>query len=263
MLFRWLRDRRRKRILATPFPDAWLPYLERNVGYYRLLSDAEKVRLRDDLRIFIAEKHWEGCGGLILTDEIKVTVAAQACLLTLNLEGEPYARVRTILVYPSGYTAPEVDPLDGGGVLEGEVERSGEAHYRGPVVLSWDEVLEGGRYPDGYNLVFHEFAHQLDMLDGAINGTPPLADPEQARRWKRVMSAEYRRLVEASERGKATLLDDYGAESEAEFFAVATECFFDRPGALARGHPELYEVLRDYYRQDPAARESRPGRPPA
>lgn len=262
MLFGWLRNRRRKKILAGPFPEEWLAYLERNVAHYPLLSDGEQVQLRDDLRLFIAEKNWEGCGGLTLTDEIKVTVAAQACLLTLNLEGDPYARVRTVLVYPTGYVAPAADVLEGGGVIEGEVERLGEAHYRGPVVLAWDDVLEGGRHREGYNLVFHEFAHQLDMLDGAVNGTPLLADPEQARRWKRVMSAEYHRLVEASDRGRATLLDDYGAESEAEFFAVATECFFDRPTALARRHPELYEILRDYYRQDPAARERKRGADP-
>jgi Mlc titration factor MtfA (ptsG expression regulator) len=122
-------------------------------------------------------------------------------------------------------------------------------------VLSWEEVLDGARHPGvGQNLVFHEFTHQLDMLDGSIDGTPPLDTSEQAKRWHRVMTSEFNRLIRASERGRATLLDQYGATDEGEFFAVATECFFDQPVEMARRHPELYELLREYYRQDPATR---------
>jgi Mlc titration factor MtfA (ptsG expression regulator) len=123
------------------------------------------------------------------------------------------------------------------------------------VILSWADVLEEGRDPSrGQNVVYHEFAHQLDMLDGVVDGTPPLQTPAQYRAWREVMTAEYRRLVEASSLGRATLLDQYGATNEAEFFAVATECFFDKPAALERRHPRLYQVLRDYYHQDPAGR---------
>jgi Mlc titration factor MtfA (ptsG expression regulator) len=225
------------------------------VAQYRFLSEAEQQKLRDDLRVFIADRYWEGCNGLVLTDEMKVTVAAQACLLILGLEPALYNRLKTILIYPRGYAGPEQRPLGGPAILESQSARLGEAHYRGPVILSWEDVLEEGRSPRwGKNLVFHEFAHQLDMLDGAANGTPPLASAEEARRWKNVMTSEFRQLVEASERGKATLLDQYGAENEAEFFAVATECFFDRPVQLSRRHPQLYALLRDYYRQDPAKR---------
>lgn len=255
MLFNWLRRRRRAGLLAQPFPADWLPILERNVRHYRYLTGDEQAKLRDALRIFIAEKHWEGCGGLQMTDEIKVTIAAQACLLLLGLEDEDFDNVLSILVYPHGYEAPapELAPL--GMVVQESSARLGEAHYRGPVVLAWDEVLHDGRHPSsGKNLVLHEFAHQLDMLDGTVNGTPPLRSPELNRRWEQVMTGEFRRLRAATQAGRATLLDGYGATNEAEFFAVATECFFDRPMELAHRHPGLYELLRDYYRQDPATR---------
>jgi Mlc titration factor MtfA (ptsG expression regulator) len=253
MVFSWLKRRRRNKLLAEPFPVEWLRYLHENVAYYDYLTEAEQAKLRDDLRVFIAEKHWEGCGGLRITDEIKVTIAAQACLLVLALEEDCYTRVKSILVYPRGYLGPS--DRDGITGLIFEEERSGEAWYRGPVILSWTDALEEGRDPGlGKNLVFHEFAHQLDMLDGEVDGTPPLRDPQQAEEWREVMTAEYQRLVEESEQGEATLLDEYGATSEGEFFAVATECFFTRPVEMRRRHPRLYQVLREYYRQDPAAR---------
>jgi Mlc titration factor MtfA (ptsG expression regulator) len=256
MLFSWWRRRRRRKLLAQPFPAEWLTYLDANVGHYRTLSEADKARLCDLLRVFIAEKGWEGCGGLEVTDEIKVTIAGVACLLLLGLEEENYFdRVQTILVYPKGYVAPNWKPIGEGTYLEGEAEHLGEAHYRGPVILSWEEVLANARNPgQSNNLVLHEFAHQLDMLDGAIDGTPPLKNEAQGRRWHKIMTAEFRRLVRASDHGRPTLLDHYGATDEAEFFAVATECFFDRAVEMKERYLELYELLRDYYRQDPAAR---------
>jgi Mlc titration factor MtfA (ptsG expression regulator) len=255
MIFSWLKRRRRRRLLATPFPDEWLKYLHANVAHYAFLTPAEQTRLRDDLRVFIAEKHWEGCGGLTMTDEIKVTVAAQACLLVLGMEHDSYKRVLSILVYPKGYAATGEQVGRDGLVHEGGQGRLGEAWYRGPVILSWEDVREEGRHPcRGHNLVFHEFAHQLDMLDGAIDGTPPLKSGAQYRQWQEVMTAEYQRLIEQSEHGRATLLDQYGTTNEGEFFAVATECFFEKPVPMAHRHPRLYELLRDYYRQDPAKR---------
>ena len=254
MIFSWLKKRRRLRLLAEPFPPAWLEYLRRNVSHYRYLTEAEQARLRDDLRIFIAEKNWEGCGGLVMTDEIMVTIAAQACLLVLGMEHNYFDRVLSILVYPHGYRPRE--DIDRGGLIPAHPSgRLGEAWYRGPVILSWSDAYHEGRHPrEGHNVVFHEFAHQLDMLDGVINGTPPLRDAEQGRRWQEVMTAEYQALIRASEEGRATLLDQYGTTNEGEFFAVCTECFFDRPVEMAQRHPRLYELLRDYYRQDPAAR---------
>jgi Mlc titration factor MtfA (ptsG expression regulator) len=262
MLLTWLRKRRRRRLLRTPFPDAWLGYLHRNVGLYALLSPAEQARLRDDLRVFAAEKNWEGCGGLAMTDEVKVTVAAQACLLLLGLDHDYFGRVLSVLVYPSAYRAGEEREDQTGVVVEGHDGRLGEAWYRGPVVLGWDGVLRGGRnYQDGRNVVLHEFAHQLDFLDGYGDGTPPLIGRDQYRRWHEVMTTEYERLVAESEAGRATLLDAYGTTNPSEFFAVATECFFEQPVPLRRRHRPLYDLLREYYRQDPAERFERRERP--
>jgi Mlc titration factor MtfA (ptsG expression regulator) len=255
MILSWFQRRRRRKLLAEPFPQEWLEYLRRNVSHYGFLSETEQSRLRDDLRIFITEKHWEGCGGLTMTDEIKVTIAAQACLLLLGLKHNYFERVQSILVYPSGYRVKGEQVGRDGLIHERGEGRLGEAWYRGPVILAWDEVRYDAQNPgQGQNLVFHEFAHQLDMLDGQIDGTPPLETPEQYQRWREVMTAEYEQLIRASELGRATLLDQYGTTDEGEFFAVATECFFERPVALQRRHPRLYEILRDYYHQDPAAR---------
>jgi Mlc titration factor MtfA (ptsG expression regulator) len=255
MLFSWLKKRRRRKLLTEPFPPAWLDILHSNVAQYQLLTEAEQAKLRDDLRICVAEWEWEGCGGLAMTDEIKVTVAALACLLVLALDLDLYRKVQTILVYPSGYRVPGELGINEAPRLVEDKDLLGEAHYRGPVSLSWDEVLHGGRHPGkGENLVFHEFAHQLDMADGYVDGTPPLKDPKQARRWAKVMSAEFDRLRRESDSGKATLLDSYGAINEAEFFAVATECFFNRPVPLRERHPKLYDLFREFYQQDPAVR---------
>ncbi len=246
MLFAWLKQRRRRQLLATPFPEEWLAYLRDNVALYAPLTEAEQAKLRDLLRIFVAERCWEGCGGLTVTDEMQVTIAAQACLLLLNIEHDTFSRVPSILVYPSGYRSPAE-----------RHGRLGEAWYRGPVVLAWDSVLGGGKNDgDGQNVVLHEFAHQLDFLDGYADGTPPLSSRAEYRQWHEVMTAEYERLVQESAQGRARVLDAYGATNPAEFFAVATEAFFEKAVALRQRHPALYEVLRGYYRQDTAARAS-------
>jgi Mlc titration factor MtfA (ptsG expression regulator) len=255
MLFAWLRRRRREKTRSEPFPAQWLRYLQDNVPAYRSLSEAEQLKLQGDVRVFIAEKIWEGCGGLEVTDEMKVTVAGLACLLVVAMKDEYFDRVQSILLYPEGFKVPEQEAAGANVVLEGEGEHLGEAHYRGPVILSWAELLDDVRHPGrGKNLVLHEFAHELDMLNGAVDGTPPLADDRLARRWRKVMTAEYNRLLDEAEDGRPTLLDDYGTKNEGEFFAVATECFFERPVEMSQRHRRLYEILRDYYRQDPAAR---------
>jgi MtfA peptidase len=254
MLFTWLRNRRRRRLVAQPFPDSWLNYLRKNVAHYLFLTEAEQSRLRDDLRIFIAEKYWEGCGGLTMTDEIKVTIAAQVCLLVLGLKHNYFERVQSILVYPRAYRAPG-EYLGPDGQLHPDTGRLGEAHYRGPVILSWTDVLAEGRHPGyGQNVVYHEFAHQLDMLDGLVDGTPPLETPELYGQWREVMTAEYQTLIDDTLHRRPTLLDPYGTKNEGEFFAVATECFFDKPVQMAQRHPRLYDLLKQYYHQDPAAR---------
>jgi MtfA peptidase len=255
MFFGFWKKRRRERLLAEPFPEEWERVLKKNFALYRTLTDAEKAKLKDDLRVFVAEKYWEGCGGLRMREEVQVTIAAQACYLVLGLTVDEYDQTSTLLVYPAGFVSPVEDEDEFGVVYEGEEDMEGEAWPKGTVVLSWSDALSGGKCAgDGRNLIFHEFAHQLDMRDGVIDGTPVLRSREQYARWTEVMTREFETLQEMADRGRRTLLDQYGTEDESEFFAVATECFFEQPLKLRRHHPDLYEVLKGYFLQDPALR---------
>jgi hypothetical protein len=228
-------------------------HVRRHLEQFPLLDVEQRRKLLCDVQVFIAERRWEGCGGLTVTDEMKVAIAAQACLLTLALDIDLYDGVTSILVYPAGYLAPDRVHVADGVALEGHVERIGEAWYRGPVVLSWADVAAKSDHDDfDDNLVLHEFAHQLDMRLGASADAPPLGDRAATERWRRVMRRQYERLVRAAESGRATLLDQYGATDASEFFAVATECFFQEPVEMRRQVPDLYAVLCDFYRQDPA-----------
>ena len=260
-MFHWLEDRRRRKLIEAPFPASWEAILRQNLAHYALLEEAERAHLRGLVQVLVAEKHWEGAGGLEMTDEIRVTIAAQAAMLLLGLPHDFYRNVESIIVYPSTVVPPQHRP----GFFEINLEPLpaavpilGQAMHQGPVIIVWDAALHGGRHPElGHNLVYHEFAHKLDMLDGAADGTPPLGDREEYRDWVTTCSREYLRLRKESAQGRKTFLDAYGATNEAEFFAVATEQFFDRPQSLAAQAPELYRVLCGYYRQDPAARLSR------
>ena len=262
MVFRWLKQRRRRRLLTQPFPAEWAGIIERNFRAYELLDASEQERLRQDVRVFVTEKNWEGVYGLEMTDEVKVTVAAQACLMVLGQNVSWFDRTASVLVYPDAYSVPERRQLEGGGVIEGESDRLGEHWYRGAIVLSWPDVLEGGRREArDRNLVIHEFSHEIDSLNGrSVDGTPPMPDSATATRWETVMSREYERLSRACRAGEATLLDCYGTENRGEFFAVASEVFFQDPVRLMRRHPEMYELMCAAYRQDPAARVLRRGR---
>jgi len=254
MLFDWLfrprRQEARRTLLEQPFPADWQPYVDR-LPFFRALDERGQERICADLRVLIDEKNWEGCGGLEMTDEIQVTIAAQASLLLLNIEHEYYKHVESILVYPSAYkTMPSQDAA---GVMREGQANLGEAWRRGPVVLSWDATLHGALDPkDGHNLVLHEFAHKLDMLDGLADGTPPMDSKDQMAQWVKTMSREFAKLRDAAEDRKATVMDTYGATNPAEFFAVATECFFEKARKLKQRHPSVYECLQDYYQQDPA-----------
>ena len=233
--------------MAMPFPASWLGYLKANVRQYRLLNAAEQSRLRERIQVFVAEKNWIGCGGLAIDDEMRVTIAAFACLLVLGIDYEyHYDRVQSVLIYPGTYLHPSSMYS---GLVAGDRTIAGEAWHRGPVVLSWSNAR--ARHQPGGNLVFHEFAHHLDDLDGDMDGVPPL-EPADERRWQVVIEREYRRLARDSAAGRVTLLDKYGASNHAEFFAVATEHFFETPIALADRHPKLYDVLRGFFQQDPA-----------
>lgn len=252
MIFTWWRNWRRRRFAERPAPEAWRAIIERNVRQYAQLDDARRGKLIRLVKIFVHEKYWEGCNGLTITEEIQVTIAGHACLLLLGFEGEVFNRLSTVLVYPDAYVAKSVEHQPGGVVRESLDLRLGEAWTRGPVIISWDDVNTAeyvGRR--GHNVVLHEFAHVLDMQDGGADGTPVLESDEQYDDWVAVMTAEYNRLVHDSAHRKATLLDQYGATNSAEFFAVATECFFERPQETAAHHSRLYDVLRRFYRQDP------------
>jgi hypothetical protein len=181
-----------------------------------------------------------------------VTIAGQACLLLLGVEGYYFDSLKSVLVYPGAFTRPADMPGSYGGIHE-DVPLHGESWERGPIVLSWERVLRSGHNTHNEcNLVLHEFAHFLDGLDGRADGTPPLETRSQYRTWHRITEEAYRRLLRSSQRGQATLLDHYGATNHAEFFAVATECFFERPVAMRRRHAALYEILQRFYHQDPA-----------
>ena len=253
MDFPWSKSHHRRELLASPFPEVWRGYLQTNIESYRRLPAAQQQKLEDGTRILIAEKNWEGVGGLTLTDEIKVTIAGLAALLALGFDGEYYPNVETIVVYPQGFLVTDRKNEIRGVIAEQVLPLAGQAALQGPVIVSWSDVRHGRH--SGRNVVLHEFAHKLDMRDGAADGTPYLQDAAQVERWSQVMSAEYQRLVQQAQAGEAGVLDAYGATNAAEFFAVATESFFERSYELQETQPELYAVLRDFYRQDPAALE--------
>jgi Mlc titration factor MtfA (ptsG expression regulator) len=248
-----IRNARRSRATSQPFPAAWDEIVASNFPMDAQLPESDRVELRRRVQIFLAEKRFEGAGGLAVNDEIRVTVAAQACLLLLHGADDIYPALRTILVYPSAYRARATEHGEFGMVTEIEQVRAGEAYNAETIVLSWDDVREGGRGDgDGHNVVFHEFAHQLDMEDRTSNGAPLLADERMYAAWSRVLGHEYAQLQDAVEHHQRTLIDPYGSQSPAEFFAVATETFFEKPIRLRDDHAELYGQLRDFYRQDPA-----------
>ncbi len=212
------------------------------------------------VQVFVEEKRWEGAGGLELDDEVRVTVAAQACLLILGLaDHDLYRRVKTIIVYPrTVMTRPGRSSTFDRSMKVAEPSKPilGQAFFRGPVILVWNAVRSGGSDPkDGRNVVYHEFAHKLDMLSGGANGMPVLKDRKARDAWAEVFGRAYEELGSRLEAGKKTFLDSYARTNAAEFFAVATEHFFEQPRRMRRDHRQLYDALAAFYRQDTAARE--------
>ncbi len=245
---------------TEPIPDGWKDIVGRNVPLANGLSDEERERLMRLIQVFVHDKPLEGCGGLEITEEIRVTIAAHACLLLLHLDGPCYPTVTRILVYPGSFQPKRVIPRHYEGVVPGPGTESGEAWRDGIVVLSWDDVQRGGANPaDGDDVVLHEFAHALDQEDGDAGGTPVLDSPSALRSWARILSAHYQQLQRDVEAGRTTVLDEYGATNPAEFFAVATETFFEKPEQLKAAEPDLYAELRQFYRQDPAGHGPGPG----
>jgi Mlc titration factor MtfA (ptsG expression regulator) len=245
--------RRREKIRTRRVPAEWLAILDRNVPIFRRLPEADRNELLGHIQIFLAEKHFEGCGGLALTDEIRITIAAQACLLLLHRDTDYYPGLTSILVYPTGYTAHDERYIGGGVWEEGPEDRLGHTSRElRALVLAWDAARHGALDPsDGRNVVFHEFAHQLDFENQSVDGTPVLETRAEYLTWARVMSAEFEALRRRDPFGSVAVLDDYGAQNPTEFFAVATEAFFEKPRALKELHPELYAALQKFFRQDP------------
>jgi Mlc titration factor MtfA (ptsG expression regulator) len=248
----WFIARRRARWRALPFPAEWRTILRRRVPFVRGLPADLQLQLKQHMQVFLREKAFIGCRGLEITDEVRVTIAAQACLLLLNRPTGYYPKLRQILVYPGAFLVDRVH-ADGSGVQQDQRQvLAGESWSQGQVILSWDDTLSGAAVAnDGQNVVIHEFAHQLDQESGHANGAPPLAPTQRRAHWARVMGAAYDQLVHQAAVGEPSLMSTYGATNPAEFFAVASEVFFEQPGPLAAEQPALYQELAALYRVDP------------
>jgi Mlc titration factor MtfA (ptsG expression regulator) len=253
-MFDFHKTRRRAALREQPLTAAERAILKKNVPYLAKLDEADRKELEGLVRIFLAEKSFEGCGGLVLTEEIKVTIAGLACILLLHRQTDIYPGVDAILVYPGAYLAAAKSNVSGA-LIEREQARLGESWTRGVVVLAWDHVKSDAAPPaDGQNVALHEFAHQLDSEDGSMDGAPDLGTRARYVSWARVLGNEFDDLSRKLHAGRPSDIDPYGATSPAEFFAVVTEMFFEKPLELKRRHPALYEEVAAFYKQDPAAR---------
>ncbi|MCV2368595.1 M90 family metallopeptidase [Roseateles oligotrophus] len=247
-----LQRRRRQKLREQPFPQAWRRILRRRVPLVQRLPADLQLRLKQDIQVFLAEKPILGCGGLTVTDEMRVSIAAQACLPLLGARRGYYPQLKQILLYPGAFVVDRPVNQAGGVQMEQRRALAGESWVQGQVLLSWSDVQAGAADPeDGHNVVIHEFAHQLDQAKGHANGAPQLASKQAYRQWSTVMQNEYDALRARLAMGEAGLIDAYGATDPAEFFAVSSELFFERPLDLAQQHPALYGLLRDYYRINP------------
>jgi Mlc titration factor MtfA (ptsG expression regulator) len=267
----WWTRRQRQRMGQQPFPPAWRKQLQRQFPLYNHLPPPLQRRLQGFVQVFVAEKPLIGCQGLTITDDMRVLIAAQACLPVLALHGtgqgdsqhpHPYPDLRQVLMYPSSFVVQAKHHQPGGVVSEGREERLGESWQEGIVVLSWPDAQAGalsgqwGRHGQaqaatGHNVVMHEFAHQLDQETGPANGAPALRPGQSAHTWAQVFKREYEDLCWLVDAGEPTLIDPYGASAPEEFFAVATETFFMQPVAMALQHPALYAQLQHYFGLDP------------
>lgn len=252
----WLRKRMMGRDdgrgLGASYEPAWEPILEKNTVLYGGLCAAEKERLRARTVEFLGSKSFEGCGGLELTEEMMVTVAGTASLLMMNRPCPLFPALFTVLLYPSVFRARHVEETDSGIVHESAPETLGESWESGSVILAWDAVRPGDRnHTPGQNIILHEFAHQLDLDDGAEDGAPKLDSREAQRTWAEVFREAFEERKWMRRMGHRCVLDDYATTHPAEFFAVSTEVFFERPARLERTFPRLYSELKRYFRFDP------------
>jgi hypothetical protein len=240
------------RIQKRPFPESWQQTLIDRLPFVAQIPLAEQEQLKFLIKVFLADKEFYGCAGQEINDDIRVTVAAQACLLLLNQDRIPYPDLDSILVYPSTFVATREVANELGLVSTNHIAMLGESWSQGKVVLAWDNVQKSVmNLQDGHNVVLHEFAHQLDHESGSTNGAPILSTRGAYKSWAHVFGEEFDELQKDAVRGRHSLLDHYGATNPAEFFAVATETFFERPREMAAYHQELYQQLKDYYQLDP------------
>lgn len=254
------KSKRRAALRGRPLTAKQSATVRRNVPYVATLSAEDERELAGHIQVFLAEKTFVACGGLVMTNEIKLTIAAQACILLLHRKTDYYPGLESILVYPSAYVAKKTRRRLGYLVVESDEVRLGESWVHGAVVLAWDAVKRGAsNIHDGHNVVLHEFAHQLDAEDGAMNGAPDLGTRSLYSAWAHALGVEYAKLVEQVAAHKPGDIDAYGATSPPEFFAVVTEAFFEQGSQLRTKHPDLYAVLRAFYRQDPAAHDPTAG----
>jgi MtfA peptidase len=249
-------DRLRHRLSppSRAFDPAWRSLLARDFEHWRMLDPTELDRMESLIGAFVQRTRWEAARGFELTEDMEVLIAAQAAMLLLGLELDEYPQLTSVIVHPSTVRLHGEFTAGGSVRATGTQTLAGQAHYRGPVVLSWSAVRRGARFPaHGQNVVYHEFAHQLDMLDGITDGTPPLGDEAARQRWVEVCTTAY----DAVRAQGSPVLRPYAGTNPAEFFAVATEVFFNLPIDVREHEPALYAELRSFYHQDPAARAER------
>ncbi len=242
-----------EKLYSQPLPAEWVPLLEQHVALYRTLPSQLKHQLHGHINYFLNTKIIAGCDGMEIDDAVRLTIAGNACILALQLPKPIFPTFETILVYPGTYVAKRVTHKDSVRT-EHEHTMAGESWYRGPVVLSWDSVIRGSLNPkDGHNVVMHEFVHKLDEQSGAVNGLPVLRDHDQFDNWVEVLNNEYSEFLQRVELNINRIIDEYGSVSPPEFFAVASESFFEKSVSMKRKLPTLYEQLENYYRLDPAS----------
>ena len=245
---------RLQRVLARPMPPAWQAILRSNIPVYSRMSGDLQHQLDKLVQQFLFKKKFVGCAGLEVDDEMRLTIAGQACLLLLNRPTRVYPELHTVLVYPAAFMVPRKHVDEAGVVTEARQDLLGESWGDGRVILSWDHVQRGAAdWHDGHNVVLHEFAHQLDSESGSNNGAPYLGSQTSYRSWSEVLSRDFANLRTDALYRQQSVMDHYGATSPAEFFAVATETFFEKPWQMSERHPELYAELFKYYKVDPRA----------
>ncbi|MFO1064682.1 MAG: M90 family metallopeptidase [Pirellulales bacterium] len=252
-MFGWWKAAKRRRIIAAAQPADAATILEESLWQWEFLPAQQRSSLLDWVRIFLAEKHWEGCNGLTLQNKHRVVIAGQAALMMSAYPEWYFDNVQSLLVYPEVYVAEGVTGVIGGTIgMHGQSARLGEAHYRGPVIINWQDVRRAARGPNyGHSITVHELAHQIDFVNGRdSDGIPPLPATVNADQWAARFQEQLQQMRTDVEEGYDVLIDDYGLQSESELFAVAGEAFFQIPHHLAHYHPELFVLLLDFYQCD-------------